>query len=91
MLNEPHLRRIIFPYASYYKQARTALGKDSPIVCPMHGDLSPSSLRLNPVFARDNEVLGSGCAKFAEGDATVFEIELSFHNGDDTILKTCQF
>ena len=42
-------------------------------------------------FDEGDEVSGSGSAELTEDDDTILEIELSFHNGDDAVLKACRF
>ena len=38
-------------------------------------------------FDEGDEVSGSGSSALTEDDDTILEIELSFHNGDDAVLK----
>jgi hypothetical protein len=38
-----------------------------------------------------DEVSGSGSAELTEDDDTILVIELSFHNGDDAVLKARRF
>jgi hypothetical protein len=42
-------------------------------------------------FDEGDEVSGSGSAELTEDDDAILEIELSFHKGDDAVLKACRF
>ena len=41
-------------------------------------------------FDEGDEVSGSGSAALTEDDDTILEIELSFHKGDDAVMKARQ-